>query len=331
MKERLTYLFLQYYRNECTRKELEEFFHYVNSSRHDQELHELIRQVYNEIKQAHPSFTYIDKDGKLIPTDTDWYMPEKEPGRLSRKKTILVAVSVALLALCGTITWQVLKPRVSEVVPRALTRKFSERSEHKYLLLSDSTQVWLNAASTLEYPESFAPDKREVHLTGEAYFDVKHADKLPFIIHTGEVTTTVLGTAFNIKAYEDQRDIEVAVRRGKVSVSKGGKHVATLVKGQKIKISHEDSANKELRNLDTEHIGTWQQGYLVYQEETMQEIVSDLGRTYNIEIIIKDGKTAETVITTSFNRDIGAKKALEILCKLTDTRLVIQDSGYIIQ
>ncbi len=60
--------------------------------------------------------------------------------------------------------------------------------------------MWLNAESTLEFPENFNKTKREVYLKGEAYFDVKHADKIPFIIYTGEVTTEVLGTAFNIQS-----------------------------------------------------------------------------------------------------------------------------------
>src|SRR5439155_2315167 len=104
--------------------------------------------------------------------------------------------------------------------------------EQKYLLLPDSTQVWLNAASSLEFPEAFQSGKREVYLVGEAFFDVKHAENRPFIIHTGNVTTRVVGTAFNIKGYPDQPDVIVSVKRGKVQVSKNEKLVATLTVGQ---------------------------------------------------------------------------------------------------
>ena len=113
----------------------------------------------------------------------------------------------------------------------------TERAEYKYILLPDSTQVWLNAGSTLDYPEHFDETTREVTLTGEAYFDVKHAAEHPFIIHTGQIQTTVLGTAFNINAYTDRSNIQVSVSRGKVKVSRGDQLIATLVKGQEVKVS----------------------------------------------------------------------------------------------
>ena len=120
----------------------------------------------------------------------------------------------------------------------AMMKKTStERAEYKYILLPDSTQVWLNAGSTLDYPEHFDEATREVTLVGEAYFDVKHAAEHPFIIHTGQIQTTVLGTAFNINAYTDRSNIQVSVSRGKVKVSRGDQLIAMLVKGQEVKVS----------------------------------------------------------------------------------------------
>jgi ferric-dicitrate binding protein FerR (iron transport regulator) len=93
--------------------------------------------------------------------------------------------------------------------------------------------VWLNAASSLEFPDKFSGSKREVYLTGEAFFDVKHSDKSPFLIHTKNITTTVVGTAFNIKAYVNQKVIIVSVSRGKVKVSRDDQLIATLTKGSR--------------------------------------------------------------------------------------------------
>lgn len=95
------------------------------------------------------------------------------------------------------------------------TTKLGERKE---IILSDSTKVLLNAGSRFSYTTPFAKDKREVALTGEAYFNVSKDPDRPFIIKTGEISTTVLGTTFNVSAYENE-DVSVAVATGNVKVS----------------------------------------------------------------------------------------------------------------
>ena len=146
---------------------------------------------------------------------------------------------------------------------QSLTKKFTERKEQRYLLLPDSTQVWLNAASSLEFPDKFKGNKREVFLTGEAFFDVKHADNSPFLIHTKNVTTTVVGTAFNIRAYPDQKMITVSVSRGKVKVSRNDQLIATLTKGQQVKVNNTKDKDPVIEEeVAVEKINSWQQGDL---------------------------------------------------------------------
>src|SRR5882757_5500278 len=231
MEERIKYLFRQYLENKCSRQELEEFFSYIRASGGDETLKSLIKKAYEETLQAPSSLTYVNEFGNLILTEKEWpshTAREKKP--LRRRLTAILAIAATLITI-GTAVWLIHRTsRPKDTSPLAtLTKKTTERSEYKYLLLPDSTQVWLNASSSLEFPDHFKPGKREVILSGEAYFDVKHADKSPFVIHTGKISTTVLGTAFNIKAYPDRENIIVSVSRGKVKVNYNNTLLATLI------------------------------------------------------------------------------------------------------
>jgi len=103
----------------------------------------------------------------------------------------------------------------------------------RFLQLPDGSTVLLNGDSKLNYDKDFGVTNREVTLSGEAYFDVRH-DRLPFIVHTGKVRTTVLGTAFNIRAYKDQHDIKVTVTRGKVRVETDRQVLGTIAPNEQI-------------------------------------------------------------------------------------------------
>lgn len=206
----------------------------------------------------------------------------------------------------------------------------TQRAEQKYILLPDSTQVWVNAASTLEFPESFSKNKREVKLTGEAYFDVKNADRIPFIIHTGNVTTRVLGTAFNIKAYPGQPDVIVAVKRGRVQVAKNEKVIATLESGQRVKVMVSVDL-PVIKQVKEEDVAEWTNGKLMYDSLPLSMIVEDIERTYNVSVHVAGDKLQHEMLTTSFRREIGPKEALEIICLSINARLAVKDGVYTIE
>jgi ferric-dicitrate binding protein FerR (iron transport regulator) len=333
MEERLNYLFLQYLNNNSSRKELEEFFEYIRKTKTDNDLRVLIRKVYDEIKKTHPSLTYVDGYGNLVFNEPDTPDTNPFPGRPHKKKlkrALPIAIFVAVAAGAIFIFTGTVKKEPPITIVQSLTKKFTERKEQQYLLLPDSTQVWLNAASSLEFPDRFDGNKREVYLTGEAFFDVKHADELPFLIHTKNVTTTVVGTAFNIKAYPDQKVIIVSVSRGKVKVSRNDQLIATLTKGQQVKVMNTKEPVIE-KEVAVEKINSWQQGDLVYEDIAFEDIVKDLQNVFNVEIKIEDPDISQLTITTSFNRDIGAQKAVAILCRITKRQLLNKNGMLIIK
>jgi ferric-dicitrate binding protein FerR (iron transport regulator) len=322
-EDRLSYLFLKYLENTCSQQEIEEFFAYIRRAKTDDQLRGLIKKVYGEIKLSHPSFTFVDEAGKLVFTEP---VPEYPASGIKRAGRGTFAITVALavgVVIVSGIIWVSNKlnsdnNKIAEI--KTLTKKFTERKEQKYLLLPDSTQVWLNTASSLQFPDEFKSEKREVYLSGEAFFDVKHADQIPFLIHTGTVTTTVMGTAFNIKAYEDQQSIIVSVSRGKVKVSKDNRLLAILTKGKEIKIDKTSEGILQ-KEVSDEKIAGWQRGDLIYDEVPLEDIIRDLRNVFNTSIHIEDSAVGKLIITTSFSRDIGAKQALEILARLTNREI----------
>lgn len=308
MEERIKYLFRQYAAGKCTQKEYEEFFTYVRQSEHDAGIRALIQEVYMADGQEPATPPYVDGNGALVLRKT--------------RRGLRWSMAAAAVLMLALLAWWNTGQR--------LQRNFTARSEFKYLLLPDSTQVWLNAASTLEYPPQFKKGSREVYLSGEAYFDVQHADKVPFVIHTGDVSTTVLGTAFNIKAYPGLKNIIVSVNRGKVSVNYG-KQAATLTEGQRLKVEREETATPLAVKTVITEAAPWKSGNLVYDNETLDDIVKDLERVYNVNIRILEPGIGQIKISTSFRRDVGAEKALEVLCRLTDTDLNRMEGIYNIQ
>lgn len=325
-KDRLSYLFLKYLENTCSQQEMEEFFAYIRKAKTDDELRSLIKKVYEEIKLAHPSLTYVDEDGRLVVVEPQGETNISVSKKTEKNKYLRAVAFAAGVVIVAGIIWMSNRPAKDNkvVAVETLTKKFTERKEQKYLILPDSTRVWLNAASSLQFPDEFKTDKREVYLSGEAFFDVKHAEKIPFLIHTKNVTTTVLGTAFNIKAYEGQREITISVSRGKVKVSKDDKLLAILTRGREVKIN---KSTEEIvqKNVVEENIAGWQTGNLVYDEVPLEDIVKDLENVFNTTIQIKNEEVGHLTITTSFSRDIGAKQALEILARLTNGKVTEQN------
>lgn len=332
MEERIKYLFKQYLNNTCTRKEFEEFFSCINEAAHNELIRDLIKKAYEETGQPGSFHTYVDELGNLIVTEPNWNEQLLTTAKPVKKTRQILAIAAVIIALTVGVAWFMTRPFSKQPLAaiKGLAKKMTGRSEYRYMLLPDSTQVWLNAASTLEYPQQFAAGKREVYLTGEAYFDVKHADKQPFLIHTGKVTTMVLGTAFNINAYPGRENIIVSVSRGKVRVNYIDKEMAVLTQGQQVKVSNTSNTVVQKKQAITE-AAPWQQGNLQYDDETIRDIVADLERNYDVTIRLQSETLANERITTSFRREIGIENALKVLCNLTDTRLKLESNMYVIQ
>ena len=164
------------------------------------------------------------------------------------------------------------------------------RGKDYHLTLSDGTQVWMNADSKLEFPKHFTGSQRRVKLKGEAYFEVAKNTQHPFIVETEYFNTTVLGTTFNIKAYT-QKDANIVLIEGSVRVNAkeqgtgSNKQVATLKPGQQLSIINSQLSIKE---VDTYPYTQWREGFFYFEDQSLFEIMQELGRWYNVNIAFDD-------------------------------------------
>lgn len=328
MPARIDILFQQFITGACTREEFEELMDLLLENQHEERVRQMLHQVYQSEAQTVRSASYVDTNGRLqLPEEAA--VVEMTAIEAPKRRRFLLPAAAVILLLAGA--WWIFERRGRETklaVTETAVRKFTQRAEQKYLLLPDSTQVWLNAASSLEFPETFPQGgKREVYLVGEAFFDVKHAEDRPFLIYTGHVTTKVVGTAFNIRAYPDQADVIVSVKRGKVQVSKNDQLIATLTKGQQVTVTAAIQ-QPEIQTTKESRVAEWTTGQLNYTSRPLGDILHDLERNYNVTIDLTAKDLEQEIVTTSFRRDIGVEEALDILCGLTNTQLKKEKGKY---
>ena len=154
-------------------------------------------------------------------------------------------------------------------------------------LLPDSTTGWLNSGAKLKYPAEFT-QHRQVELSGEAYFNVKHHSNSDFTVDVADMKIKVLGTKFNVSAYNDETVSEVVLKEGKVEVN-GSKvpFKQVLQPGEKITYDRTKNAINKL-NVDPNIYTAWTKGYLVLDNEPLVEAAKRLERWYGIEILIKN-------------------------------------------
>lgn len=180
-------------------------------------------------------------------------------------------------------------------------------------VLPDGTTGFLNSGSTLEYPVIFTND-RNVRLTGEAYFDVAHDKEHPFTVHTPNLATKVLGTHFNVIAYENENSEEIILKEGKVEVySNQGKILETLQPDQKL-ILNTETRKYNKTSVEALQYVSWTEGKLVFRNESMQQVANRLGRWYNAEIEIRDPELLKYAFRATFI-DEPIEEVLKLLAK----------------
>lgn len=190
--------------------------------------------------------------------------------------------------------------------------------------LPDGSQVWLSTGSTLEIEKDFIHN-RQVTLIGEAFFNVKPNPEYPFQITTGDLSTQVLGTSFNLKAYDSHRTVELSVYSGKVSFFDREKEgeASHLVEGEQIFWSHTTGmGNIELFNAKI--LPDWRHGKITFKNAYLAEIQSMLKRWYKVEITI-EGEKENCRYSGEFNQ-ASLEQILETLRYALDINYEIKES-----
>lgn len=154
------------------------------------------------------------------------------------------------------------------------------------LTLSDGTKVWLNSQSKFTYPVDFKTLNRNVRLQGEGYFEVAHNPKSPFVVETSSVKVRVLGTKFNLKAYDEISSVTLREGKVQVSVDEIKKEVLLDPDEQAVYIKGKDTL--EVSSIDADNTASWIDGIIIFDDNPMSEVLKTLSRHYDVTFEIKN-------------------------------------------
>jgi len=187
--------------------------------------------------------------------------------------------------------------------------------------LSDGTRVWLNAASSLSYPTSFAGKERRVELIGEAYFEVHHDARQPFIVSANGQQVKVLGTSFNINAYKEEHKTVTTLINGRVQLSRDGNMEAPqLHPGQQSVL---ENAGFQIAEVDVSLFVAWKDGQFRFKATPLIEVMRQIERWYNLDVDYT-GIPADIQIHASISRDKKLSTVIDALEKITDLKFDVK-------
>jgi len=246
-----------------------------------------------------------------------------------KRRYWIAAASILIVGLGGWLLFSNKSPGIQEKAQAIIE---AQRGSRLRSVLPDGSTVWLNAGSKLYYENDFSGDTREVRLEGEAFFDIIKKPDHPFIVHTSGIDIKVLGTAFNVKSYPEDKTVETTLYRGSVQVfrhEQPGKKIFQLRPNDKLTLSkeaatvpqnlsekaktlssakaipaistiaHIDSTKKENERIET----AWVYNRLEFRGDNFEELARKLERWYNVTIVFADEKVKQLSVDGSFEKE----------------------------
>lgn len=192
----------------------------------------------------------------------------------------------------------------SEVLYNTLS---TAKGEMYATVLADGSKVWLNSVSSIKYPVAFTGKERRVEITGEAYFEIKHDSKMPFVVNVNGMEVHDLGTEFNINAYADEEVIKTTLVEGSAKVVKEN-NSQLLSPGQQLQLNTTGEMNL-INNADIDEAVAWRSGRFLFKSIDIKNLMRQLTRWYDVDV------NYETVPVTRFNAKISRETPLSSILK----------------
>ena len=257
---------------------------------------------------------------------------------LSGKEEILINSDQSKIAYAGNgKEIQIDSSRIQQVVEddkmvyNTVIVPYGKRTQ---ITLSDNSSVWLNSGSKLIYPARFAPEKREVYLEGEAIFEVSHNKQRPFMVITHDIEVKVLGTVFDVSAYTDDATSSTILESGSVELKYKSN---SLLSHSKVKMmpgmmAVYDPLDKEVKQsqVNTKRYTSWREGYFIFEQQSLGEILKKISRYYNVSIKLDDQSLADETFTGPLDLRNSATQVLEIISVMINAKVENVDNQIII-
>lgn len=216
-----------------------------------------------------------------------------------------VAAAVLVFAVAGGLLYSRGVQQDNSIAEIVIHEIYVPYGKTQKLKLPDGTQVMLNAGSTFSYPEAFEKNTRDVSLIGEGFFEVTKNAKKPFLVHTAKLTVKVLGTVFNVKAYNNDKTVETTLLKGKVQVelkNNPEKKIILLpneklivinnrepksVKPKESKIEYQVTALPDVKPDEVKETA-WVDNRILFTNEVFEDVAAQIERKYNVQVVFED-------------------------------------------
>ncbi len=306
-------IFEKYLKNTCSQGELEILLEKLNDSS-DQETEIWLKEIWNnnvrnnlKRNEAHDYFATYENFKTVLNTAKN----RERFIRLKKRKNVIL--KFAAIVFLPIVIFSILKMVGNNTHDIYKETKNGERLSFH---LDDGSNIDLNAASNLTIDKDYGIQKRELKLSGEAFFDVKHDTTCPFIVHCGKIDVRDIGTSFNIKSYEEDSYTSINVITGKVIVDIGTKH--TLITPGQALVFNKNTNNYKIVNDQNQNSIGWTKQKLIFDNTPLPEVAKMLERWYGITVILKsDNKNDLTLSGTHQNESLASvAKVLKYTLKL---------------
>lgn len=275
-----------------------------------------------------PRLTEADETNvrPLHPTPSWWQ-------RTAKQWRVAAAIAGLLLGSYALYQWALPAQPAAQVILNPVGKR-------SLITLPDGSRVWLNADSRLEFPKTFDGPLREVRLVGEAFFDVTHNPKQPFVIRLSTASIRVLGTSFNVRAYPGDNVVKTTVVTGRVAfVPNGPVHTATnqISRPDTLFILPNHHAVQAVQTLAVveeavvaQNEAAWKDNRLVFDQTPMAEVAKTLERWYGLTVMLDQAELANCPLTATFEGQ-PLREVMDLMTRtgqfqytLTDKKLVIR-------
>ncbi|TXE06101.1 DUF4974 domain-containing protein [Seonamhaeicola algicola] len=281
--------------NEASVKDLELLGQYLENPEYKYKYDELVETLSHDASSS----VYKEFDLKRGLEKLRYKIHQEEKRKLFiSKKAMAIAASLVLFLSVGLLLNNVSgsKTSVNYVLATSL------QGQRTKVVLPDSSTVYLNAGTTLRYPEKFTNNSRTVFLKGEAFFKVKRNEHKPFVVNSGNFKTTVLGTSFNVNN-TSQANFSVAVKTGKVKVENSStKNQFILIKNTQVAFNKELNV-LEKSNVNANYICSWHENILRFDAITVKEAFSKIEAWYNVKIQCESEALLSKKIKAVYNNE----------------------------
>jgi len=285
----------------------------------------MFQQIHNIEPQEQTAVNITPGSSKaelIIENGKHYMLTDIQPGMISDDGVRMQNSEQMLSYVSDEISQPDLKPLMHTImVPRG--------GEHQ-VILSDGSKVWLNAQSSLRYPAWFTGSDRPVELSGEAYFEVAHNKEMPFIVSTSKVSLQVLGTEFNMKAYEDEMDVVTTLVNGKVRLkSHASRQEAVILSpGEQALLQN---GVMGVNTVNVNYYTAWKDGIFVFKDEPLQDMFRRLSRWYDFDVFFASESLKKLPFTGTVERKGDIQWVLSLLEQTQHVKFEINERTILVK